>query len=61
MQRWLMALYEYYCKNCEDVVDISHPINDSPQIICMQCYSTRVKKLGVGAVTFKGSGWGKDR
>ena len=60
-QRWMMATYEYYCKQCDTSIDVAHPITDTPTIICVECSKPRVKKFGVGAVTFKGSGWGKDR
>jgi putative FmdB family regulatory protein len=61
VQRWMMALYEYYCKKCDNVVDVSHPMTDTPEIICFECHVPRTKKLGLAGAIFKGSGWGKDR
>jgi putative FmdB family regulatory protein len=55
-----VASYEYECPTCKSVVEISHPITDSPVIICATCAIARRKKFSVGAVTFKGGGWGKD-
>jgi putative FmdB family regulatory protein len=55
-----MAVYEYQCPKCASVIEISHPINDSPVIICASCATARKKKFSLGAVTFKGGGWGKD-
>ena len=56
-----MIIYEYYCKTCDNVVEISHPMNHTPEIICFECHKLRVKKLAVGGLKFKGTGWGKDR
>jgi putative FmdB family regulatory protein len=53
-----MATYEYVCKKCDDVIEIMHPINDSPQIFCATCSIPRQKKFGLGAIQFKGNGWG---
>ena len=55
-----MATYEYYCAHCGTTLEIIHPIDASPVILCADCSQPRQKKFGVGAVTFKGSGWGKD-
>lgn len=56
-----MPIYEYYCKDCDSTVEVSHPIVHTPEIICNTCYKPRVKKLGLAGAIFKGSGWGKDR
>lgn len=55
-----MATYEYICPECKGVIEISHPITDSPVILCAECAIPRTKKFSLGAVTFKGGGWGKD-
>lgn len=55
-----MAVYEYECPKCASVVEISHPMENSPTIICGTCAIARKKKFSLGAVTFKGGGWGKD-
>ena len=53
-----MALYEYKCRKCDDVISVSHPINDNPTILCGTCQSKRIKVFSAPAVTFKGNGWG---
>lgn len=53
-----MALYEYFCAHCGDVVEVNHSIFDEPEILCEACKSPRSKKPTVGAVTFRGGGWG---
>jgi len=55
-----VAIYEYYCPRCDTVAEISHPITDSPEILCIGCSLPRQKKFSLGAVTFKGGGWGKN-
>jgi putative FmdB family regulatory protein len=60
MQRKNVAIYEYICPKCKGTIEISHPITDSPVILCATCAIARVKKFSLGAVTFKGGGWGKD-
>jgi putative FmdB family regulatory protein len=53
-----MPVYDYYCKQCDTKVEIAHPIHHTPKILCEKCYTPRYKLFGVGAVTFKGGGWG---
>lgn len=54
-----MAVYDYECATCKSVIEISHPVSDSPTIICMTCSTARRKKFSLGAAIFKGGGWGK--
>ena len=53
-----MANYDYKCRKCEDVITVSHSINDSPTILCLKCESQRVKVYSAPPITFKGNGWG---
>lgn len=55
-----MALYDYKCRKCDEIVTVNHAVNDSPEIICGECGSKRVKVFSAPGVEFKGSGWGKD-
>jgi putative FmdB family regulatory protein len=55
-----VATYEYICPQCKSVIEVSHPLTDTPTIICADCATARVKKFSLGAVTFKGSGWGRN-
>jgi putative FmdB family regulatory protein len=56
-----MPVYEYHCKACDTRSEISHPINDTPKILCEKCYLPKTKVFGVGATIFKGTGWGSDK
>lgn len=53
-----MPIYNYKCPTCEQVTEVSHPMLDKPTIICPDCSIPKIKTPGVGAVTFKGTGWG---
>lgn len=53
-----MALYDYKCVGCDTTVAISHPISDTPEIICADCQGIRIKVFSAPAVSFKGGGWG---
>jgi putative FmdB family regulatory protein len=56
-----MPIYLYKCPECETKREVDHPMMDEPQLTCDNC-NVGLKKLpGVGAVSFKGSGWGSDR
>lgn len=56
-----MPFYDYYCKTCDTKIPVSHPINNTPEIICEKCFTPRTKMFGVGAVVFKGNGWGSSK
>jgi len=56
-----VVLYEYYCKKCEDSIEVRHSIDDAPVVTCNACLGTRIKKFTLGGTIFKGTGWGKDR
>jgi putative FmdB family regulatory protein len=54
-----MPSYQFYCKACDDVVDTFFAITEKHQdVVCETCGHKRIKQFGVGAVTFKGQGWG---
>jgi putative FmdB family regulatory protein len=53
-----MPIYSYKCPLCQDKKDVSHGMTDYPKVICDNCNVERIKLMGVGAVTFKGNGWG---
>lgn len=55
-----MPYYTYKCPDCKDVQTIDHAMMDDPVVICAKCNVNTMKVPGVGAVSFKGGGWGKD-
>ena len=56
-----MPYYDYYCGHCSTTIPVSHPITSDPVILCEQCKQPRTRKPAVGAVTFKGTGWGSSK
>ena len=55
-----MPLYTYKCVPCDVKQTIDHGMHDDPEILCETCKSKMIKIPGVGAVSFRGTGWGKD-
>lgn len=56
-----MPTYLYQCKDCEQRVSVSRAITDQEvPPVCIECAKPMLKQYGLNAVTFKGSGWGKD-
>lgn len=54
-----MPTYEFTCLECDDTVTEFFSIHEKDHIVlCEKCGNRRNKVLGVGSVTFKGSGWG---
>lgn len=55
-----MPTYTYSCPDCGAEDTIIHAITVDPAITCSFCEGTMQRKPQVNAVTFDGSGWGKD-
>lgn len=53
-----MPIYTYKCPLCQDKTEQSHPMGDTPKLSCDNCKVELIKLMGVGAVTFRGNGWG---
>ena len=57
-----MPTYLYECKDCEQKVSVSRAITDQEiPPVCIECAKPMLKQYGLTAVTFKGTGWGKDK
>ncbi len=57
-----MPTYLYECKDCEQRVSVSRAITDQEiPPVCIECAKPMLKQFGLTGVTFKGSGWGKDK
>ena len=52
----MMALYEYVC-GCGAKSDISHPMEQSPEIVCPKCQKKMRKGFGTPWLSFKGEGF----
>lgn len=55
-----MPIYTYKCMECDIKQSVDHGMNDSPEILCEKCKNPMKKIPGLGAVSFRGTGWGKD-
>lgn len=57
-----MPAYDFRCTECDATATVAIRLTEhlTPPV-CATCTVTMVRVYGVGAVTFKGTGWGKDR
>ena len=61
-----MPTYEYYCPVCEGTKTVTRSIHeDELNIYCDACKANGLKviisrRYSAPAITFKGTGWGKD-
>lgn len=53
-----MPVYDYRCRQCDIIVTVAHDAYDDSPVVCETCGDNMFKKFGVGAVVFKGTGWG---
>lgn len=49
--------YDYACKKCKKQFEVSHGMNEKPQIICPDCKEDCQKVFSANGIIFKGSGW----
>lgn len=54
-----MPSYVYGC-SCGVVEEVLMSIHDDGERVCPACGAVMARKPSLGAVTFKGTGWGKD-
>ena len=53
-----MPIYKFYCKHCDDTVDIITDVSDNDLRVCMTCGRGRVKQFPItGKPQFKGNGF----
>lgn len=56
-----MPTYDYRCTECDQTATVAVKITENPSVpVCVACGISMVRVFGLGAVTFKGTGWGKD-
>jgi putative FmdB family regulatory protein len=53
-----MPKYDYWCPQCDDTIEMSHSMTETPVVPCTKCEQLRRKSYTVPNVSFKGSGWG---
>lgn len=52
-----MPLYEYKCKECNDVFEVLQRINEEPLTQCLHCHGTVEKLISTSSFQLKGNGW----
>lgn len=57
-----MPTYTYRCPKCEATILEARAMGDADNTpTCALCNTPTKRVFDIGAVTFKGKGWGKDR
>jgi putative FmdB family regulatory protein len=54
-----MPTYLYSCE-CGNESEVFHEMTATVRIVCPNCVDQMSRKPSIGAVMFKGTGWGKD-
>lgn len=56
-----MPKYDYKCRDCEAVQEVTHRITEDPVIECLTCGSHNTRRLvGATRTIFKGAGFYKN-
>ena len=48
-----MPVYDYKCKKCNNIIEVSHSMKDSPEILCEECGAKMEIRIGASAVVIK--------
>jgi putative FmdB family regulatory protein len=55
-----MPVYEYECKECENVFEIQQKMADAPLAACPECTGPVTKLISMNSFRLKGGGWYAD-
>ena len=55
-----MPVYEYECKDCENVFEVQQRMTDDPLKSCPDCQGEVKKLISASSFQLKGSGWYAD-
>ncbi|MCG6930096.1 MAG: zinc ribbon domain-containing protein [Desulfofustis sp.] len=55
-----MPVYEYECKNCQQIFEVQQKIADDPLTACPRCHGTVRKLMSMTSFQLKGGGWYAD-
>lgn len=56
----MMPIYEFFCRECDKVVEINLRITNSQEIFCPICKSPMKKLISSSSFILKGNCWAKD-
>lgn len=54
-----MPTYDYRCDKCQAVIEISHKIDEEPQLLHENCGGKLLRCIGVIQVVYRGTGWAR--
>lgn len=53
-----MPKYDYICKECKSIQEVTHSIKEDPVVECLTCHSHNTRRMvGATRTVFKGGGW----
>jgi putative FmdB family regulatory protein len=52
-----MPIYEYRCKDCQEVTEVLQKFSDAPLTTCKSCGGTLERLISPPGLQFKGTGW----
>ena len=52
-----MPVYDYECRSCDDVQEITLPFSHEGEINCGHCGNVLFKVYSANPIHFKGTGW----
>ena len=52
-----MPTYEFICKTCDQTISVTAPMGEAQRPKCLACQTDMIRDYGIGAITFKGSGF----
>ena len=52
-----MPTYDYECRSCEKVQELTLPIDHDKELTCESCGNVLFKVFSANPIHFKGSGW----
>ncbi|MEN8154004.1 MAG: FmdB family zinc ribbon protein [Acidobacteriota bacterium] len=52
-----MPIYEYKCRECNEIIEVLQKINSEPLEYCTKCNGKVEKLISSSSFQFKGNGW----
>lgn len=55
-----MPAYDYQCRKCAEVIEVTHKISEEPNIRCPECRKKCQRIISMSTFVLKGRGWASD-
>jgi putative FmdB family regulatory protein len=52
-----MPIYDYECRSCDTIQELTIPFGNTQEIKCVYCGNVLFKVFSANPIHFKGSGW----